>query len=101
MMKASVHLLGVNTSRACADGRTETMTELAGLTLGERRVPTEEVDGLQLTGERGHRVGLNSLEDSSPAEDFVHEWPHQLLSQMTRLFNQVLTEQTHSRVTTT
>jgi hypothetical protein len=63
-------------------------------------VPAWEVGGLQLAGQRGHRVRFDSLEDSSPAEDFVHGWPHKLLSRMTRSFNPVLTEQTYSRVTT-
>jgi hypothetical protein len=72
---------------------------VAGLTLGEHCVTAREVGGLQMAGQRGRRVGCDSL-DSSPAEDFVHGWPHQLLSRMTRLSGRVLTEQTYSRVTT-
>jgi len=67
---------------------------------GRTRVPAAEVGGLQLAGQRGRRVGFDSLEDSSPAEDFVHGWPHQLLSRMTRLFSRVSTEQTYSNLTT-
>jgi hypothetical protein len=43
--------------------------------VGEHGVPAAEVGGLQLAGQRGRRVGFDSLEDSSPAEDFVHGWP--------------------------
>jgi hypothetical protein len=61
--------------------------QVAGLTLGEHHVPAWEVGGLQVAGQRGHGVEFDSLEDSSPAEDFVHGWPHKLLSRMTRLFS--------------
>ena len=43
--------------------------------MGEHGVPAAEVGGLQLAGQRGRSVGFDSLEDSSPAEDFVHGWP--------------------------
>jgi hypothetical protein len=50
-------------------------SRFAGPTLREHGVPAWEVGGLQLAGQRGRRVGCDSLEDSSPAEDFVHGWP--------------------------
>ena len=37
---------------------------VAGLTLDEHGMPAWEVGGLQLAGQRGRRIGFDSLEDS-------------------------------------
>jgi hypothetical protein len=38
-------------------------------------VPTWEVNGLQLRGQRGNGAGFDSLEDSGPGQDLVHVAP--------------------------
>ncbi len=48
---------------------------VAGLALGEDRMPAREVDGLQLLRQRRYGGRFDALEDSGPGQDLVHVAP--------------------------